>query len=105
LIVNIYRIDAEGENMTKVARTDASLELAVRYGIILDLELGAVSAWRYMTEYGVSSAVIMRVLLHRECRRKGDQVAVDIAERYRNSDRSREAIQAAFEVPLRTLSG
>lgn len=91
--------------MSMIERTDASLELAVRYGIILDLELGAVSAWRYMTEYGVSSAVIMRVLLHSECRRKGDQVAVDIAERYRNSDRSREAIQAAFGFPLRICQG
>jgi hypothetical protein len=91
--------------MSMKARTDASLELAVRYGIILDLELGAVSAWRYMTEYGVSSSVITRVLLHCECRRKGDQVAVDIAERYRASDRSRQAIQAAFEVPLRKVRG
>lgn len=90
--------------MSTNSRTDANLELAVRYGIILDLEIGAVTAWRYMSDQGVSSSVIVRVLSGRENRRKDDQLALDIVERYKNTDRSKKAIQAAFEVPLRRLS-
>jgi len=84
-------------------RTHANLELAVRYGIILDSEFGAVSAWTFMANNGVSSSVILRVLLDKESRRIGDQLALEITERHQERKSQKIAIQAAFEVPLRSI--
>jgi len=85
--------------MIRDERNNNQIELAVRYGIIIDVQLGAVSAWTFMAGNGVSNAVIMRVLLDTDKRREADQLALDIAERCRSKDPGREAIQAAFGVP------
>lgn len=85
-------------------RTNINLALAVRYGIILDMELGAVKAWTFMATSGVSSPVITRVLLDKEKRRNGDKQAVDIAERHRKSSTNREAVEAAFNITPRKMS-
>jgi hypothetical protein len=86
--------------MERKARSNASLELAVRYGVILDHELGAVSAWVFTANNGVSDAVILRVLLDKEKRREADQLVLGIAER--NRDRlSKATVRAVFGTPSR----
>ena len=89
--------------MDKNERENSNLALAVRYGIILDMELGAVSAWTFMASNGVSSSVIMRVLLDKEHRRATDELAINITERYRRLEPSRETIHATFGIPSRRM--
>lgn len=85
--------------MVRDERNNHQIELAVRYGIIIDFQLGAVSAWTFMASNGVSKAVIMRVLLDPDKRRQADQLALDIAERCSRKYPGGEGIQAAFGVP------
>lgn len=87
--------------MFRNERTESHIELVVRYGIVIDLELGAVSAWTFLASYGVSKAVIMRVLLDKDNRRQADKVAIEIAERYKKNAPGRETIHATFGVPSR----
>jgi hypothetical protein len=65
--------------MNMHVRSDNNLELAVRYGIVLDYALGSVHAWTFMANQGVDPAVILRVLTKEEARRAADQLAIDIA--------------------------
>lgn len=81
--------------MKNDVRENLNLALAVRYGIILDLELGAVSAWTFMANNGVSSSIIMRVLLNKEQRRAADDAVLNIIERYRTVLPQRETIHTA----------
>jgi hypothetical protein len=81
--------------MHKSGRSDAVLELAVRYGIILDYELGAVSAWAFMAANGVNEAVILRVLLSPESRREADRLVLGIADRERGR-MGKETVRAIF---------
>jgi hypothetical protein len=87
--------------MLKDKRHNNQIELAVRYGIIIDFQLGAVSAWTFMASNGVSNAVILRVLSDKNKRRHADHVAFEIAERCWSKDPSRETSQAAFGVASR----
>lgn len=83
--------------MQSEERSNKCLELAVRFGIILDREAGAVCAWNFMVNNGVSNAVIMRVLLDEKSRRESDRLVLGIAEKV--SDRiRRETVQTAFGV-------
>lgn len=66
--------------MHKKERCNSHLELAVRCGLIIDAELGSLSAWTFMANSGVSEDVIARVLLTNEERRKSDQVALEVAQ-------------------------
>lgn len=58
-------------------RRNANIELAVKIGIIIDTELGALSAWMFMTGKGVSESTILRVLAHKEQRRSTDELLLD----------------------------
>jgi uncharacterized protein YgbK (DUF1537 family) len=87
--------------MRKDERNNNHIELAVRCGIIIDFQLGAVSAWTFMASNGVSTAVILRVLTDKNNRRQADQLAFDIAERCRSKDTSRETAYAAFNIRSR----
>lgn len=84
--------------MRKAVRLDNKLELAVRYGIIIDAELGALNAWIFMKNNGVQESVILRVLLHREKRREADQQAFELAEKHRNLYRRNEVTRAVFGI-------
>lgn len=59
------------------ARCNANLELAVQIGLIIDAELGGLSAWMFMASKGVGEAVIKRVLLHQAQRRSTDRFALE----------------------------
>ncbi|MFC5477877.1 hypothetical protein [Massilia suwonensis] len=45
-------------------------------GIVLDVERGAVNAWIFMKERGVSESVMLRVLAHPNRRRTSDAFAL-----------------------------
>ena len=74
-------------------RSNPDLELAVRYGIVLDHELGALHAWTFMANNGVHRSVILRVLLDVEKRRNTDQLAIDSAVKCGYLHRQAEAIR------------
>jgi hypothetical protein len=73
-------------------RSSGVLERAVRYGVVLDHELGAVHAWTFMANNGVSRSVILRVLLDPDNRRQEDQLAIDTAAKCKLLQRQSEAI-------------
>lgn len=89
--------------MHKIARLDTKLELAVRYGIIIDAELGALHAWIFMKNNGVQEPVILRVLLQRERRREADQQAFELAEKHRNLYRRNEVTSLVFGIKARVF--
>jgi hypothetical protein len=66
--------------MDKKERCDSQLELTVRCGLVIDAELGSLSAWTFMANSGVSEDIISRVLLTSEERRESDQIALQVAE-------------------------
>jgi hypothetical protein len=83
--------------MHRQNRVNASLELAVRLGIVLDFEFGAVTAWAFMQSNGVSESVIMRVLVEGEKRRDADLIVLGIAQRTKGRIQ-RETMQAVFNI-------
>jgi hypothetical protein len=86
--------------MPTYTRANLSLEQAVRYGIVLDHELGAIHAWTFMANNGVERRVILRVLLDAAQRREADRVAVDIAARSGYLHRQAEAIRVISALRL-----
>lgn len=86
--------------MCSCVRSDTTLEQAVRYGIVLDHELGAVHAWTFMTNNGVDKNVILRVLLDVAKRRKDDQRAIEIAVENGYLHRQAEAIRVISALRL-----
>jgi hypothetical protein len=79
-------------------RRNSNLDLAVRYGIILDAEFGALKAWMFMFNNGVSESVILRVLLQPQKRRDTDQVVFEIANSQQALHRNPEAARAVFGI-------
>ena len=65
--------------MQKHDRSNTYLELIIRYGIVLDREIGAVHAWTFMANNGVIEPVIVRVLSEPRHRREEDRSLLDIA--------------------------
>lgn len=82
--------------MFRNLRSNVEMELVVRNGIVIDVELGIVCAWVYMSNCGVSETVMIRVLTDKQRRRVADQVAFDIAARCKNSGRKEEVTNAVF---------
>jgi hypothetical protein len=76
-------------------RRNPDLDRAVRCGIIIDAELGSLSAWMFMANSGVSEAVILRVLLRSEERRETDKIALDIANMHRKLQKSPNVTRSA----------
>lgn len=60
-------------------RSNTTLELTVRYGLVIDYDLGAVHAWTFMANSGVPDRVILRVLSEATNRREDDQLALNTA--------------------------
>lgn len=67
--------------MSHYERQDAALQNVVQHGVALDAEQGAVKAWMFMQERGVSEAVILRVLVHPNRRRNSDTAAMELAKK------------------------
>jgi hypothetical protein len=76
-------------------RRNPDLDRAVRYGIIIDAELGSLSAWMFMANSGVSEAVILRVLLRSEERRETDKIALDISKMHRKLPKNPNVTRSA----------
>ncbi len=68
--------------MHKITRKDTAVELIVQLGIIVDTELGGVSAWVFMVRRGVSESTIRRVLLWPEQRRSTDHLVLEATVQY-----------------------
>jgi hypothetical protein len=66
--------------MSYYQRLNTSLQHIVQRGVTLDAEQGAVTAWIFMQESGVSEAVMLRVLAHPDRRRVSDAAAVERAK-------------------------
>ena len=64
--------------MQTYTRSNTTLELSVRYGVVLDHALGAVHAWTFMANNGVDCSVILRVLSNHENSREADKLALEI---------------------------
>lgn len=77
-------------------RTDLDMELVIRNGIVIDVELGVICAWLYMSNNGVAESTMLRVLLNQEARRHADEVAFRIAKKARLSGRKPETTHAVF---------
>jgi hypothetical protein len=82
--------------MPETARINSELEIVVRNGIVLDIELGVVCAWIYMASSGVNEAIMLRVLTKSDRRREADQIAVSIAKASKLSGRKPELTRAVF---------
>jgi hypothetical protein len=67
--------------MSYVDRRDHTLQTVVQQGIVLDVERGAVTAWIFMKERGVSESIMLRVLAHPNRRRTSDTFALKQAGR------------------------
>ena len=76
------QVNDKETSMDMQDRSDNNLELAVRYGIVLDHTLGAVHAWTFMANQGVDRAVILRVLTEEKARRATDQLAIELAVKH-----------------------
>jgi hypothetical protein len=77
-------------------RTNVDMALAVRNGVVIDVELGVICAWLYMSSNGVAESTMLRVLLDSGARRQADEVALRIAKKARLTDRKPEVTQAVF---------
>ena len=53
-------------------RNNSRLANIVEQGIIIDTLSGAVDAWTFLSNHDVPEAIILRVLLHPDCRRPSD---------------------------------
>lgn len=62
--------------MSHLERRNQTLHTIVQRGIVLDVEHGAVKAWIFMKEHGVSESVMLRVLTHPNRRRTSDTSAL-----------------------------
>jgi hypothetical protein len=67
--------------MSDDERLNASLQTIVQRGVMLDAEQGAVQAWLFMQQSGVSETIILRVLGHPQKRRDSDAAAVERARK------------------------
>ena len=67
--------------MSHSERLNARLQNAVEHGVTLDAEQGAVKAWMFMQQRGVSETVILRVLAHPNRRRNSDTAAIEFARK------------------------
>ena len=67
--------------MSHYERLNATLQHAVEHGVTLDAEQGAVKAWMFMQQRGVSETVMLRVLVHPNRRRNSDTVAIECARK------------------------
>jgi hypothetical protein len=65
---------------------------------MLDAEFGALTAWRFMSNNGISESVIFRVLLQTEKRRNTDQVVFEIASSQQALHRNPKAARAVFGI-------
>jgi hypothetical protein len=77
-------------------RNNVDMALVVRNGAVIDVELGVICAWLYMSSNGVAESTMLRVLLDSGARRQADEVALRIAKKARLSGRKPEVTQAVF---------
>lgn len=77
-------------------RSNVDMELVVRNGIVIDVELGVICAWLYMSSNGVAESTMLRVLLPSGTRRQADELALRIAHQVRITGRKPEVTQAVF---------
>ena len=77
-------------------RNDLDTALVVRNGIVIDVELGVICAWIYMSSNGVAESTMLRVLLELGARRQADEVALRIAKKSTLTGRKPEVTQAVF---------
>jgi len=77
-------------------RHNDDMELIVRNGIVIDIELGVICAWMYMSSSGVTESTMLRVLLRPGSRREADELASQIAHKVRLTGRKPEVTQAVF---------
>ena len=81
-------------------RSNTTLELTVRYGVVLDHALGAVHAWTFMANNGVHISVILRVLSSPEHNRGADKAALGICSKSEHLHRLAEANRNAGKIQL-----
>ena len=67
--------------MPHMERLNETMYEIVRRGIVLDAERGAVNAWIFMKEHGVSETIMLRVLGHPNRRRNSDTSAIHDSRR------------------------
>ena len=67
--------------MSQRERLNSFLQNVVQQGVTLDAEQGAVKAWIFMQQEGVSETVMLRVLAHPNERRNSDTAAIECAKR------------------------
>jgi hypothetical protein len=67
--------------MSNYERLNASLQSIVQQGVILDAEQGALKAWMFMQQGGVSDTTILRVLAYPHRRRATDTAALECARK------------------------
>ena len=67
--------------MSHYQRQNATLQNVVQLGVTLDAEQGAVKAWLFMQQRGVSETVMLRVLAHPHRRRNSDTAAIEFAKK------------------------
>ena len=67
--------------MSYLERLNETMHEIVCRGIVLDAERGAVNAWIFMKEHGVSETIMLRVLGHPNRRRNLDTSALHGARR------------------------
>ena len=65
--------------MSHYERLNALLQNVVQQGVALDAEQGAVKAWMFMQQRGVSETMMLRVLAHPDRRRNSDTAAIEFA--------------------------
>jgi hypothetical protein len=77
-------------------RNDLDMALVVRNGVVIDVELGVICAWLYMSSNGVAESTMLRVLLEHGARRQADEVALRIAKKSKLTGRQPEVTKAVF---------
>jgi hypothetical protein len=77
-------------------RNNLDMALVVRNGVVIDVELGVICAWLYMSSNGVAESIMLRVLLDSGARRQADEVALRIAKKSRLTGRKPELTKAVF---------
>lgn len=55
-------------------RTDMNTAQAVENGLVVDEVSGSANAWAYLTDHGVPTPVILRVLVSQSRRRQTDPI-------------------------------
>jgi hypothetical protein len=75
--------------MSHYERLNATLQSVVQQGVTLDAEQGAVKAWMFMQQRGVSETVMLRVLAYPNRRRNSDTAAIEFARKDGFSQRAR----------------